>query len=93
MHKITTTKNMENKQPELRYKDGTPMRKYNSPKLKTIEMENKQTAVEWLEMQYHRKDYTLSSNDFQQAKQMENERLLDKYGEGYDEGMYDALNK
>jgi hypothetical protein len=33
---------------ELRYKDGTPMRKYNSPKLQAIEMENKQTAVEWL---------------------------------------------
>ena len=26
--------------PELRHKDGTPMRKYNSPKLKAIEMEN-----------------------------------------------------
>lgn len=30
---------------------------------------------------------------FEQAKQMENEKLLDKYGEGYDEGVYDALNK
>ena len=37
-----------NARPELRHKDGTPMRKYNSPKLQAIEMENKQTAVEWL---------------------------------------------
>jgi len=43
--------------------------------LQIKDMENKQTAVEWLEMQYHRKDYTLSSNDFQQAKQMEKEQL------------------
>ena len=39
---------MEKEQVELKYKDGTPMRKYNSPKLQEIEMENKQTAVEWL---------------------------------------------
>ena len=36
---------------------------------------NNTTAVEWLEMQYHLKGYTLSSNDFQQAKQMEKEQL------------------
>ena len=35
-----------------------------------------QTAIEWLEMQYHRKDYTLSSNDFQQAKQIEKEQSI-----------------
>lgn len=37
---------MEKGQTELRYKDGSPMRKYNSPKLQAIEMENKQTAIQ-----------------------------------------------
>ena len=46
-------KQMEKEQSiaELRHKDGTPMRKYNSPKLQEIEMENKQTAVEWFAQQ------------------------------------------
>jgi hypothetical protein len=80
---------------ELRYKNGTPMRKYNSPKLQEIEMENKQTAVEWLfeKLWDEPKDKFTWYALREKAKQMENERLLDKYGEGYDEGMYDALNK
>jgi hypothetical protein len=31
---------------ELRYKDGTPMRKYNSPKLQAIEMEISDEEIE-----------------------------------------------
>ena len=62
---------------ELRYKDGTPMRKYNSPKLQEIEMENKQTAVEWLvemliDNKYLIKDAT---HLFEQAKQIEKEQM------------------
>ena len=33
------------------------------------------TAIDWLEMQYHKKGYALSSNDFQEAKQMEKEQI------------------
>jgi len=29
----------------------------------------------------------------EQAKQMEEEQLIQKYGEGYDEGLYDGENK
>jgi hypothetical protein len=36
---------MENKQPELRYKDGTPMRKYNSPKLQELEQINQDNPI------------------------------------------------
>ncbi len=33
-------------------------------------------------------------NDFEQeALEREDKMLMDKYGEGYDEGVYDALNK
>ena len=56
------------------------------------------TAVEWLINQINSSEWQdkyiwHKEEIFKEAKQMENERLLDKYGEGYDEGMYDALNK
>ena len=66
-------KKMEKEQVELRYKDGSPMRKYNSPKLQAIEMENNKsvTAIEWLvemliDNKYLIKDAT---HLFEQAKQ------------------------
>ena len=75
---------------ELRHKDGTPMRKYNSPKLQAIEMGNKQTAVEWLIEQLRSLSYSLEAHlgtgdirvtqgmidDLEeQAKRMEKEQL------------------
>ena len=82
--------------PELRYKDGTPMRKYNSLKLKAIEMENKQTAVEWLIEQLRSLSHSLEAHlgtgdirvtqgmidDFEeQAKKMEKEQAERSYSE------------
>lgn len=53
------------------------------------------TAVEWLIGEI--KGYDDNCEIFQQAKQMEAEQRakirLEGYGEGYDEGLYDALNK
>jgi len=72
-----------NKQPELRYKDDTPMRKYNSPKLQAIEMEDKQTAVEWLIDQI-KKDSNIRLRGLdldeleEQAKQMEKQQILNE---------------
>ena len=85
---------MENKQPELRYKDGTPMRKYNSLKLKAIEMENKQTAVEWLvemliDNKYLIKDAT---HLFEQAKKKETHQIMDAYTTGYSKDFHNAQN-
>jgi hypothetical protein len=51
----------------------------------------KQTAVEWLaEKIYHE---GLDDDFVKQAKQMEQDQLLAKYGEGYEEGLYDGINK
>ncbi len=58
---------------------------------------NKPTAVEWLTEQLDnyfsqsQKEQTLHLVDI--AKQMEQEQLDLKYGEGYDEGLYDGMNK
>lgn len=61
-----------------------------------------QTAVEWLietmvKCDVLPKDTNIGNIVFQQAKQMEAEQRtkirLEGYGEGYDEGLYDALNK
>ena len=55
-----------------------------------------QTAVEWLEKELNEKG-KLTPVDFFQAKEMEAKQRakirLEGYGEGYDEGLYDALNK
>ena len=64
-------------------------------------MAKETTAVEWLIenlminglIRLTKEQHGLYKELTGLAKQMENERLLDKYGEGYDEGMYDALNK
>ena len=80
-------KQMEKEQSiaELRHKDGTPMRKYNSPKLQAIEMENKQTAVEWLvgelsKYDIHKPmsmaDWSVLKELSEQAKQMEKEHAM-----------------
>jgi hypothetical protein len=61
-----------------------------------------QTAVEWLietmvKCDVLPKNTNIDNIVFQQAKQMEQEQRakirLEGYGEGYDEGLYDALNK
>ena len=58
------------------------------------------TAVEWLEQQlkdtYDKEGklplaYTLDL--VRQSKQIEKEQLQDRYGEGYDEGLYDGMYK
>ena len=67
----------------LVYRDGTPMRKYNSLKLKAIEMENKQqTAVDWLIEQMVINNY-ISPGQYdnadwliEEAKQMEKEQII-----------------
>ncbi len=67
----------------------------------------KQTAVEWLEQEIkngvkynplEKNGYSIAEERlFNQAKEMEAEQRakirLEGYGEGYDEGLYDALNK
>jgi hypothetical protein len=60
-----------------------------------------QTAVEWLAEQItskHDKSFIeFYKAEIEQAKEMEQEQRvkirLEGYGEGYDEGLYDALNK
>ena len=61
-----------------------------------------QTAVEWLietmvKCDVLPKNTNIDNIVFQQAKQMEQEQRakirLDGYGEGYDDGLHDALNK
>lgn len=61
-----------------------------------------QTAVEWLietmvKCDVLPKNTNIDNIVFQQAKQMEQEQRakirLEGYGEGYDEGLHDALNK
>lgn len=64
-----------------------------------------QTAVEWLVQEiFKRYKFTFQQLNCQpleeainQAKEMEQEQRakirLEGYGEGYDEGLYDALNK
>lgn len=59
-----------------------------------------QTAVEWLVEKIKIKydiDFYHIKKEINQAKEIEQEQRakirLEGYGEGYDEGLYDALNK
>ena len=58
-----------------------------------------QTAVEWLVEELTRlgHNFKLYKKEIEQAKEIEQEQRakirLEGYGEGYDEGLYDALNK
>ena len=60
-------------------------------------MENKQTAIEWLLDQIeikNGKDFVSYFSEFiEQAKNMEQEQMYLIYGEGYNEGVFDAYNK
>lgn len=61
-------------------------------------MENKQTAVEWLIEQYNlyrpgQMPQTQFSKVCEQAKEMERVQLEQEFGRGYDEGVYDGMNK
>ena len=58
-----------------------------------VEYNNVKSVVRWLKQQYIERGETLPSGVFQEALEMEDRMLMDKYGEGYDEGLYDALNK
>jgi hypothetical protein len=61
--------------------------------LKTNNM-SKQTAVQWLQDKYDNcPESFLTEDDFEKAKQMYDEEMLSKYGEGYDEGLYDGQYK
>ena len=79
--KVEQAKEMEKEQSiaELRHKDGTPMRKYNSPKLQEIEMENKQTSVEWLfeKLWETPKDKFTWHSILEQAKEIEKQEIID----------------
>jgi len=48
-----------------------------------------QTAVEWLKQQYIERGDTLPSGVFEQAKQMDKERIVKAYNDGYRDGMTD----
>lgn len=45
-------------------------------------MENKQTAVQWLERQYKLTSGDLFKADFEQALQMEREQIVDAFDDG-----------
>ena len=46
-------------------------------------MSNKQTAVEFLEKQYYDNDYNIFQEDFEQAKEMEKEQIIETWHNGY----------
>jgi len=48
---------------------------------KTIR-EMKQTAVEWLVQQYYDSEGKLTRQDFEQAKEMEKQQIIDAYNNG-----------
>lgn len=57
-------------------------------------MKDKLTAVNWLLREINNQPSDKMLNIIiEQAKQMEQDQLDQKYGEGYNEGLYDALNK
>ncbi len=47
---------------------------------------SKQTAVEWLEEQYYESEGKLTRHDFDQAKQMEKEQIVESHHDGYNDG-------
>jgi len=60
--------------------------------------DKKQTPVEWLFLQLYEKmqmkgDGKLMDDIFEKAKLKEQERLLEEFSRGYDEGLYDATHK
>ena len=86
---LEQAKQMEKEQSiaELRHKDGTPMRKYNSPKLQEIEMENKHTAVQWLVEKIQQANPSFKFDALiRQAKEMEKEQIENAHRHGFTEG-------
>jgi hypothetical protein len=45
-------------------------------------MEKIQTAVEWLKEQYYESEGKLTRHDFEEAKQMEKEQIINSYKQG-----------
>ena len=72
---IEQAKQMEKEQAELRYKDGTPMRKYNSPKLQAIEVEISDEEIENEADRYEKVD---GINSFKEAIKWYREQLNNK---------------
>lgn len=64
-------------------------------------MKEQQTPVEWLALRYHHRQGYLSQEDIKEAKQMEADKSkadcdiarMQGWSEGYDEGLYDGMNK
>jgi hypothetical protein len=57
---------------------------------------NKQTAVEWLVERYNNpllKDNFISKAEFEQAKAMEKEQIIDAYGDGLNAFRTDFCNR
>ena len=46
-------------------------------------MEKKQSSIEWLEEQYYESEGKLTTQDFEKAKAMYKEEIVDAYEEGY----------
>jgi hypothetical protein len=63
---------------ELRYKDGTPMRKYNSPKLQAIEMEISDEEIEKAAKQCRFEDLDISVGSFELGAKWYREQLKTK---------------
>jgi hypothetical protein len=60
---------------ELRYKDGTPMRKYNSPKLQAIEMEISDEEIEKAAKECRFEDLDISVGSFELGAKWYREQL------------------
>jgi hypothetical protein len=63
---------------ELRYKDGTPMRKYNSPKLQAIEMEISDEEIEKAAKECRFEDLDISVGSFELGAKWYREQLRNK---------------
>ena len=71
---------------ELFYKDGSPMREYESKIIEELMNEDKkQTAVDWMIDRLKQRGYLLDQ-DILQAKAMEKEQIIDDFESGYDAG-------
>jgi len=63
---------------ELRYKDGTPMRKYNSPKLQAIEMEISDEEIKKAAKECRFEDLDISVGSFELGARWYREQLKQK---------------
>lgn len=71
-------KQMEKEKVELRYKNGSPMRKYNSPKLQAIEMEILDEEILKAAKECVYKDLDISVGSFELGARWYREQLKKK---------------